>query len=233
MADHRAHCEALVRAEDKDRFLATLFAPARCRPALLALYAFDLETARVANLVKEPMAGQIRLQWWRDVIVGAAHAGGSPVATGLIEAMQEFSLPVEPLVRLLDARDEALDPDACDTMESVESRVMRAAAPVFELAARILNDGTTADVARLCEDAGAAFGLMRTMPSDQAARAIAAERLSRAGSALTRVPERLWPAFLPLAPIRSLLARDGRALPQWRRQWIMWRSARNLPAALN
>ena len=35
------YCEDLVREADKDRFLASLFAPAERRPALLALYAFN------------------------------------------------------------------------------------------------------------------------------------------------------------------------------------------------
>ena len=47
MTDSFDHCEALVRAADKDRFLATLFAPARYRRALFALYAFNIEVARV------------------------------------------------------------------------------------------------------------------------------------------------------------------------------------------
>ncbi|HEY7972943.1 MAG TPA: phytoene/squalene synthase family protein, partial [Xanthobacteraceae bacterium] len=37
-----AHCEALVRASDKDRFVASLFAPTGTRPHLFALYAFNL-----------------------------------------------------------------------------------------------------------------------------------------------------------------------------------------------
>ena len=47
--DAYAHCEALVRTSDKDRFLASLFAPADARPHLFALYAFNLEIARVAR----------------------------------------------------------------------------------------------------------------------------------------------------------------------------------------
>ena len=42
-----AHCEALVRAADRDRFLATLFAKRERRGALFALYAFNVEIARV------------------------------------------------------------------------------------------------------------------------------------------------------------------------------------------
>ena len=41
--------EDLVRDGDKDRFLATLFAPAGRRDALYALYAFNLEIVRIAE----------------------------------------------------------------------------------------------------------------------------------------------------------------------------------------
>ena len=58
MQDAFAHCEALVRAADKDRFLATLFAPAEHRGALFALYAFNVEIARVREVVREPLAGR-------------------------------------------------------------------------------------------------------------------------------------------------------------------------------
>jgi phytoene synthase len=68
MLDPFAHCEHIVRAADKDRFLATLFAPANRRGALFALYAFNVEVARVREVAREPMAGEIRLQWWRDAL---------------------------------------------------------------------------------------------------------------------------------------------------------------------
>ena len=45
------HCEDLVRAHDKDHYLASLFAPADRRPYLFALYAFALEIGRVEMLV--------------------------------------------------------------------------------------------------------------------------------------------------------------------------------------
>ena len=47
MQDAFAYCEAQVRAGDRDRFLAALFAPAQHRAGLFALYAFNLEIARV------------------------------------------------------------------------------------------------------------------------------------------------------------------------------------------
>jgi phytoene synthase len=67
------HCEVLVRDADKDRYLATLFAPQSRHAALYALYAFNNEIARVREHIREPMAGEIRLQWWRDVLAGKRH----------------------------------------------------------------------------------------------------------------------------------------------------------------
>ncbi len=64
---------------DRDRFQTALFAPARHREALFALYAFNYEIARVRETITEPMLGQIRLQWWREVIA-AAFAGEMPAA---------------------------------------------------------------------------------------------------------------------------------------------------------
>ena len=47
MPENFSYCERLVREEDHDRFLATLFAPARVRPALFSLYAFAIEIAHM------------------------------------------------------------------------------------------------------------------------------------------------------------------------------------------
>ena len=66
---------ALVRRHDRDRFQTALFAPAAHREALFALYAFNYEIARVREIVREPMLGRIRLQWWREAMA-AAFAGG-------------------------------------------------------------------------------------------------------------------------------------------------------------
>ena len=69
MQNHFKHCATLVREVDRERYLATLFAPASNRDALFALYAFNVETSRVRDLAREPMPGEIRLQWWREVLL--------------------------------------------------------------------------------------------------------------------------------------------------------------------
>ncbi|MGD9769012.1 MAG: squalene/phytoene synthase family protein, partial [Pseudolabrys sp.] len=66
--DHADYCADLVRHADRARYLSALYAPEPARGHLYALYAFDAEIAKIGDIVHEPMAGEIRLQWWRDVI---------------------------------------------------------------------------------------------------------------------------------------------------------------------
>ena len=49
MQDAFAYCAELVRDADRDRYLATLFAPSRQREALFALYAFNVEVTAGAR----------------------------------------------------------------------------------------------------------------------------------------------------------------------------------------
>ena len=43
-------------------------APLAARQILFPLYAFNVEVARAPWVASEPMIGEMRLQWWRDVL---------------------------------------------------------------------------------------------------------------------------------------------------------------------
>ena len=96
-AAHARECERIVWAGDRDRYLATLFAPLDKRPALFSLYAFAVEIARVPERVREPLPGEIRLQWWRDALEsGAGEATSNPVFAALDETIARYRLPRAP-----------------------------------------------------------------------------------------------------------------------------------------
>jgi len=88
------HCAELVRTHDFVRYASTLFVPTPERRALLALYAFNVEICRVHALVSQPLPGEIRLQWWRDMLAGQSHGGGegNPVAAEVLLAIRSPSL---------------------------------------------------------------------------------------------------------------------------------------------
>lgn len=51
-----------------ERRLALSYAPARARPATLALFALDGALGRVVRSTRETMLGQLRLAWWREAL---------------------------------------------------------------------------------------------------------------------------------------------------------------------
>ena len=68
MAKTLSYCGQVVRDQDRDRFLLSLFAPADRREALWALFAFNHEIAKTREVVTEMQLGLIRLQWWREQV---------------------------------------------------------------------------------------------------------------------------------------------------------------------
>src|SRR3977135_1200001 len=111
LAGEASSLAALVRHHDPDRYQTALVAPARRREGLLALYAFNYEVARVRETVTQPMLGQIRLQWWREVL-DAAYAGAParqhPVAVPLSAVLPRFGVSRGPFDRLIDTRESGL-----------------------------------------------------------------------------------------------------------------------------
>jgi phytoene synthase len=157
MADAFDHCEELVRAGDRDRYLATLFAPQKYRRALYALYAFNLEVARTRELAREPMPGEIRLQFWRDALAGQGEA--HPVAASLRDAVVRYRLPPQALLDLIDAREFDLYDEPMASLGELERYVQRTSSALMALAARILIDGQDADMIDPIGSAGAAYGV--------------------------------------------------------------------------
>ena len=172
--DSAAFCADLVRAHDFERYAATLFVDADKRRALLALYAFNVEISRVREQVSQPLPGEIRLQWWTDMLAGAGHGGveGNPVAAELLRAIRTHALPVEPLSRLIDEHQFDLYNDPMPSMAALEAYVHDTSSALFALGARIMgrqSEGTD----HLARHAGLAQGFARviaTLPVDAARR---------------------------------------------------------------
>ncbi|MDC9701796.1 MAG: squalene/phytoene synthase family protein [Alphaproteobacteria bacterium] len=100
-------CMEIVRERDYARYLATLLAPKDVRTSLFALYAFDLELRFIAGRVSNLLTGQMRLQWWRDVLASGAYGGisGNPVMDLLQNTIELNQLPYRKLKSVIDAHD--------------------------------------------------------------------------------------------------------------------------------
>jgi phytoene synthase len=161
MRDAFSYCAELVRAADRDRFLATLFAPAGRRDALHALYAFDIEIARAASLAREAIPGEIRLQWWREVLQGerAGEASASPVAAALLSALERERLAADSLLSLIEARRFDLYNEPMETVADLERYVQNTTSALIAVAAQILG----VDAASAARPAGIAQGIARAL----------------------------------------------------------------------
>jgi phytoene synthase len=238
MSDPFAYCETFLRAEDKERYLATLFAAAAARPALHALYAFDIETARVAQRVHEPLAGEIRLQWWLDALSDKIpeQAAGHPVAAAFLDTIRRFDLPWPQIETVIEARRARLyEASPLSRIDVLERFARDTAGTVFALAGRILNDGRDPHIASLC----AAAALVAAIDAEPRMQDLAPELLAAARGSLDQAhaligtaPDHVLPAFLPLALANARLTRMEHdvspIIPQWRRQWILWRASKDL-----
>jgi 15-cis-phytoene synthase len=272
MADASSYCAELVRAADRDRYLATLFAPAEHRGALYALYAFNSEVARVREVAREPLPGEIRLQWWSDVLRGerGGEAAANPVAAALLASIERYHLPPSQLIELVEAHQFDLYDEPLATLDELETYASKTSSVLFSFASRIVS-GTEAEA--VAEPGGRAYtiaGLMRTLPLHAARhqlyvplelldrhavktadifagrssfglnasfaelRDIARRHLASARGQLSPLPRETLPAFLPLGLVGPALDRLERSdafasaeLAPWRRQWLLWRAARN------
>lgn len=162
-------CLATLRETDRDRYLACLLSPPEKRAALAALYAFNAEIARVRDVAREALPGEIRLQWWRDLLEGTANgdSGGNPVAAGLLAAIETYRLPRQTLIDMTEARIFDLYDDPMTDRNALEGYAGETASALIQLASLILS---SEDAARSAEAAGhagvaqAIAGLLLLMP---------------------------------------------------------------------
>jgi len=164
--DAVAFCADLVRSRDFARYAATLFVPPLQRRGLLALYAFNVEISRVRESVSQPLPGEIRLQWWSDMLAGKAHGGveGNPVAAELLAAIQHWELPIEPLARLVDEHQFDLYNDPMPTMAALEGYATDTSSALFALAAQMLGPPSDA-IDHLARHAGFAVAFAQVIAS--------------------------------------------------------------------
>ena len=271
MQDAFAYCAELVRQADRDRFIAALFAPADRRDALNALYAFNIEITRVREVAREALPGEIRLQWWSDVLGGERReeAGANPVAAALLATIERHRLGAEKLNALVAARRFDLYDEPMAIIADLQAYAEHTSSGLIALAAQILG----ADAEAAAQSAGISYGitgLIRALPFHAARgqlyipldllerhnvrphevfvgqsssglnaaladlRGLARRHLGAARERMPLLPREALPAFLPVALVRPSLDRLDRCdafapaeLSLWRRQWVIWRAARN------
>ncbi len=246
-----AHCAALVRRHDYDRYLCSLFAAGEARGRLFALYAFNHEVARLGERVGEAALGAIRLQWWRNAVAGL-HAG-SPNAHPVIQALAAVRaadwLPRQEAEALIDARWRDFDTASFADRAALTAYVDGTAGAAAHLALAALHAESAAarDAARAAGRVWGLCGLARSVPfrahallnAGDPVRLPAAWAEEYLADLPVRAERKALPALLPASLARLYLARlkqadyapehpllrPSRAVRQWRvvAHWVSGR----------
>ena len=165
LAEAYVHCGQIARANERDLWLAALFTPERLRPHLHALAAFAHETGGIAARVREPVAGELRLAWWREALAGArpAEAAGAPIAAALIDTVTKFALPVSAFEGLLQALTFDVYDDAMESLEALEAYGIATAGALTALRAQVLAEGREPGAQSASDAAGVGLALARAV----------------------------------------------------------------------
>jgi phytoene synthase len=109
------------------------------------------------------LAGEIRLQWWREVLGGerAGEASANPVAAALLATVRDCALATEPLLALIDTHAFDLYDEAMRTLAALDRYAACTLGTLFAVGARIL--GEAADETPAAASAGIAYGVAQAL----------------------------------------------------------------------
>lgn len=172
-ADTRTQLLADLRQTDIDRYLALLLMPETVRDDLMALMLFNAEIAAVRDRIRDPLPGEVRLQWWRDVLSGDRGGEGQahPVASLLLEVIGRRAMPIAPLIAMCDARVFDLYDDPMPDRTSYEGYAGETASSLLQMSAFLLDPAASTTTATASGHAGVAqavAGHLMLLPLSQA-----------------------------------------------------------------
>lgn len=150
----------LLRREDFVSYLASLFIPGQKRGAVQSLWALSALLREIPLKVREPLAAEIRLQWWREVLGGKrdAEAAGHPVAAAALAVARDFGIPPLLWERYFDGHSASYAPSCYETMAGFERVAEEREGNLIRIAAHLLLSETELGVLEFSD--GAMFSLL-------------------------------------------------------------------------
>lgn len=153
-----------LRDSDREAYLATLFLAADKRIDVATLWVFNAEIERIRMLVSEPVPGEIRLQWWRDVLSGERAGEGAqhPVANALLAVIEKHQLQAPAFDNLLEARIFDLYNDPMPDRTTLEGYLGETRSVLFQMSLQIVM-GEEPENGDAAGHAGVALGIAQIL----------------------------------------------------------------------
>lgn len=153
------YCQDKAAASGSSFYHSFKFLPKDKRRAITALYAFCREVDDVVDECSDENVARTTLNWWRDEV--AAIYGGvpqHPVGQALKPLLQQFNLPQEHLLEIIDGMEMDLTQHTYPDFKALQLYCYRVASVVGLLAAEIFGY-TDRKTLKYAHDLGIAFQL--------------------------------------------------------------------------
>lgn len=190
--------DELICRVDADRWLSSRFvADPIVRADLVSLYALDHELARAPKVASNPLLGEIRLTWWREVLDEAFEGRPvrrHPTAQAIADVIVRRQLPRGPLEAMIDARYRELDPTPMSALEALDW-ARDGGGQTAALAVEILDPKTQTELALA---AGSAWALSRRLPLEPDLQGVFDQTLATARTAVRHLSVAAFPAVAHL-----------------------------------
>lgn len=127
-----------LKLKEYDQYLAALHAPAEIREAIAALFLFHHEIYQTTQDASEPMVGQIKLQWWRDVI-GEILENKPARPHPVLQALDGSGVDYQRMLSVIDEYSKLLDGWQPRGFLELESFIESTICKIFELVAEVMS----------------------------------------------------------------------------------------------
>jgi len=132
------YCQDKAARSGSSFYYSFLFLPPVQRRAITALYAFCREVDDIVDMKGEPGIARIKLNWWRQEIARLfAGQAQHPVTRALTPVIEEFDLPQEQFLEIIDGMEMDLDQHRYASFKELMLYCYRVASVVGLLAAEI------------------------------------------------------------------------------------------------
>jgi len=153
------YCQDKAAKSGSSFYYSFLFLPPVQRAAIMALYAFCREVDDVVDETTDTQVARAQLNWWRDEI-SRLFAGQAqhPVTLALTTSINDFNLPREHFLEIIDGMEMDLDYDSYPSFKELSLYCHRVASIVGIMAAEIFGFEDRATV-KYAHNLGMAFQL--------------------------------------------------------------------------